>query len=234
MYRRRADCGVHKKTGGSMRKTIFSFVWVISALSIATGARAESQAVYVGLGAGISNASFNSADFNLGLPQVAESADTKSTGLKIFGGVRLNKNVSLELGYVDLGKFNYNYDGGGAGSVRIDYQVSGLSFSAIGSLPLSEDFSLFGRLGLFASTAKFTVASASGSVGATLAANGVGVGTSDTATATSLYFGAGAQYDFTQRISARVEYENFGEVGDSTNTGRATVSLISASLLFRF
>lgn len=217
-----------------MRKSICLLLLVVPGLLSAAGARAQSQGAYLGLGAGSSSAKFNSDDFSLGLPQVAESADTKSTGWKVFAGFRFNEYVAAEVGYVDLGKFKYNYNGGGAGMAGLDYTVSGFTLSGIGAFPVSEDFSLFGRVGVFGSSTKLTLGSASGLVGTNLANAGITVGSSDTADKTTLYFGVGAQYDFTRHLAARVEYENYGEVGDSNDTGRATVSLISASLLFRF
>ena len=217
-----------------MRRTIHLLAFLIAA-SLATGvARAQSQRGYVGVGVGSSNASFNSSDFSLGLPQVSESADKTSTGMKAFVGFRFNRNFAAELGYVDLGKFKYNYNGGGAGSAELDYKVSGFTVSGIAAWPVTEDFSLFGRLGAFGSTAKISLASATGNVATSLANVGITVGSGASANKTNLYYGAGAQYDFTRHIAARVEYENYGEVGDSNDTGRATVSLISASLLFLF
>jgi len=189
-----------------MRKTVYSFLFLISALSIAAGVRAQSQGAYIGVGAGSSNASFNSNDFSLGIPQVSESADKTSTGIKAFAGFRFNKYFGAEVGYVDLGKFKYNYNGGAAGSAGIDYKVSGFTVSGIGALPVSEDFSLFGRVGAFGSTAKFSLASATGNVATALANAGFGVGSGDSANKTTLYYGVGAQYDFAGKFGARVEY----------------------------
>ena len=212
-----------------MRKTISSFLLLISALSIATGVRAQSKGAYLGVGAGSSNASFNSNDFSLGLPGVAESADKTSTGGKAFAGLRFNRNLEAEVSYVNLGKFKYSYSGAPAtGSAVIDYKVSGFAVSVVPMLPVSEEFSLFGRVGGFGSTAKASVSSATGPAFAGLA------GFSDSANKTTFYFGAGAQYDSFRRIGVRVEYENYGEVGDSNSVGRVKVSLISASLVFRF
>jgi len=168
------------------------------------------------VGAGASNASFNSSGFQLGNPGVAESADKTSTGGKVFAGFRFNRNVGAEVSYVDLGKFKYSYMGAPAtGTAVVDYKVSGFTVSGVALLPVSEEFSLFGRLGAFVSTTTATVSNATGPV------FGSFDGSSDTAHKTTVYFGAGAQYDFLQRLAVRVEYENYGEVGDSDNTGRA-------------
>jgi OmpA-OmpF porin, OOP family len=212
-----------------MRKTICLLLVLSPALLPAAGARAQSQGPYFGAGVGSSNATFNSSDFSLGLPQVSESQTKTSTGAKVFAGFRFNRYVGAEVAYVDLGTFKYHYDGGAAGSADLDYKVSGFTLSGLVILPMSGEFFFFGRLGAFGSTAKTSFPSASGNVGASFANAG-----SDSSGKTNLYFGIGAQYDFTRPFAARVEYENYGEVGDSKDTGRANVCLISASLLFRF
>jgi opacity protein-like surface antigen len=205
------------------------------AASLATAlARAQSQVGYVGVGAGSSNASFNSSDFSLGLPQVTESKTDTSTGWKVFAGIRFNETFGAEVGYADLGKFTYKYNGGGAGSAALDYKVSGFSVSGVAIFPMFAELSLFGRVGAFGSTAKISLASATGNIATSLANAGITAGSGASASKTTLYFGGGAQIDFARQFSARFEYENYGEVGDSNDTGRATVSLFSASLLFRF
>jgi len=202
-----------------MRRAIGRSVFFISILFVASAASAQANGGYVG--AGGSKASFNSADFGLGLPQVAESADRTSVGGKVFAGYRF-KNLSGEIAYVDLGTFSYNYNGGASGSAAVDYKVSGFAASAIVACPVAIDFTVFGRIGAFASTAK-----------ATLSGAGIAAGLSGTARKTTLYYGAGIQYDFSGGISGRLEYENFGEVGDSS-TGRVKVNLASVSVLLRF
>src|SRR5882672_9133737 len=111
-----------------MRKPIWLLLLVVPALLDAGGARAQSQGAYIGVGAGASNASFNSSDFSLGIPGVAESADKTSTGGKVFAGFRFNRNVGAEVSYVDLGKFKYSYMGAPAtGTAVVDYKVSGFT-----------------------------------------------------------------------------------------------------------
>ena len=217
-----------------MRKAIRLLAFLIAASLAAAAARAQSEKGYVGVGAGSSSASFNSSDFSVGLPQVSESKADTSTGWKAFAGMRFNENFGAELGYADLGKFTYKYNGGGAGSAALDYKVSGFTVSGVAIFPMFAELSLFGRLGAFGSTAKLSLASATGNVATALANAGITPGSSASASKTTLYFGGGAQIDFARQFSARFEYENYGEVGDSNDTGRATVTLFSASLLFRF
>ena len=209
---------------------LLSFVLVLLA---AASARAQSPGAYIGAGGGSSMASFNSSDFSLGLPQVAESADKTSMGWKIFAGYRFNRNFAAELGYAGLGTFKYKYNGGAAGTAEFDYEVSGITLSGIAALPLSDEFSLFLRAGAFGSKAKNTLSNATGNVGTSLANAGFTPGSSASVNETTLSLGAGAEYEFQRQFAVRFEYEYFGEVGNSNDTGRVAVSLISANLLFR-
>ncbi len=70
---------------------------------------------------------------------VTNDYDTYAVG----GGFRLDNNIALEFAYRDLGSLV-------EGDRYAHYQedVSALQVSAIFSLPLSQEFSLFGRLGI--------------------------------------------------------------------------------------
>jgi hypothetical protein len=83
-------------------------------------------------------------------------------------------------------------------------------------------------------TAKLTVASSSGAFGAALAAGGVTQGTSEKKTKSSAYWAVGAQYDLNSRYGVRLEYENFGKLGNEDDTGRAKADLFSVNAVVRF
>src|SRR5215471_8201776 len=217
-----------------MRNTIRLAAFFISVLFFTAIARAQSQGAYLGAGIGSSHASFNPGDFSLELPQVAESADRASVAGKVFAGYRFGRNFSAEVGYFNLGKFAYDYDGGASGAAAIDYKVTGIAASGLATFPAAVDFYLLGRIGAFGSTTKASLASTSGSIGNTLAGAGITAGSGASVHKTTLYFGLGAQYDYSGGVCGRFEYENFGEVGNGSDTGRAKVSLISVSMLVRF
>jgi OmpA-OmpF porin, OOP family len=61
--------------------------------------------------------------------------DCTDTGIKILGGYQVNPSVAVELAYTDLGKF---------GNTR----ASAFGVSALGRLPIANNFSLLGRLGV--------------------------------------------------------------------------------------
>jgi len=106
------------------------------------------------------------------------------------------------------------------GTITADWEISGIQISGIGKLPLSNNFFLTGKIG-FART-DITV---SGSV--------LGINVSTSVSSTNLAYGVGMQYDFSGKISARAQYEDLGNVGDS-NITPSKVTLLSAGLSFRF
>lgn len=64
------------------------------------------------------------------------------TGYSLFGGYKLNSNVALELGYRSFLNDSYT-----AGADSADVKIYGLQASGVFSFPVSNDISLFGRLG---------------------------------------------------------------------------------------
>jgi OOP family OmpA-OmpF porin len=86
--------------------------------------------------------------------------------------------------------------------------------SALGALPIGEQFSLFGKIGLFMWDAE-----ARDTTG--------GVPFSAQQDGTDLSFGIGLGYQFTRNLGVRAEWEMF-------TTEDAESSLISVGLLWRF
>jgi OOP family OmpA-OmpF porin len=143
------------------------------------------------------------------------TADGKDTGWKIFGGAMVSPYLGLEFAYVDLGKIAYSGTFRGISVTDGRLEVSGLNFAFLGSYPLTGRFSLFGKLGLFLSEAKF---------GDTFG----GVPSSGSEEMTDISFGFGAGFDFTRNLGVRAEWEQFRlEDGDSAD-------LFSVGLVLRF
>jgi len=204
--------------------------WVLaSSLTLIAGA-ACAQDWYGGASLGQSKNRFSSSDFSFGSPTlVAESKDQTDTGYKLTLGYQFNPNLAVEGSFADLGKFHYTYTGIGAWAGQggeVDYTVRAWTLAAVGSLPLTEQFSVFGKIGAAATKAKLSVDMNAPSLGA------VGSG-SEGQSRTSLLWGAGAKYEFTKTLGVRAEYENYGRVGNE-DTGRAKASLFSVGLDVRF
>jgi OmpA-OmpF porin, OOP family len=98
------------------------------------------------------------------------------TGIKILGGYQVTPSVAAEIVYADLGKFGNNV------------RASALGLYAVGKLPLANNFSLLGRLGINNARLK-------------------GGGNSDSGM--ELGYGIGALYTLTPTVDLRGEWERY-------------------------
>jgi len=190
------------------KRTITSFI-AIAALS--TGAIAQqptSTGFYGGLGLGESR-----ADLETGA--IGGLTDEKDTAWKLFGGYQFNRYIAVEAGYADIGKFSV---AGPAGSASFDTKL--LQVSAVGSLPLTTQWALTGKLGLARTDTDIT-----GGVG------GAPVSQSDRDTNPT--YGIGARYDFSRTFGLRGEWERF-QTGGGSIAGKSDVDVFSINGIFRF
>jgi OOP family OmpA-OmpF porin len=187
---------------------------------------------YTGLGIGYSRVQFFPADFSSGGARI-ERQKKFDAGFKGFLGYQFNRNWAAEVSFVSVGKFQYKYTSPANGVTQLDdYKVTGWGFSALPTVPLTDNFSLYGRLGAFFSQTRITFYNAGFIVGN----NGVGV----VGNGTSLLTGFGVQYFFGGENGFRIEYENFGEVGSACTpsalncSGRANAKMLSVNAIFKF
>jgi len=186
-----------------MHKRLGLSVFAALALTAAMAAQADVQpGFYAGAGIGstkIDDDGFDDVDF-----------DDSDTGFKIFGGYSWNQNFAAEVTYFDLGEASGSF---GVGD-NFDVGVSGFGVSAVGTLPLGDMFSLFGKIGY-----------ASYDIDAHVELAGVGSG-SASQSESDMTYGLGAALSFGQ-FEARAEYEAINVDGGDAN-------MISLSGLFRF
>lgn len=168
------------------------------------------QGGYVGIGAGQSSMKDESSAL------LGTSFDDSDTGWKIFGGYSFNPNFAVELAYIDFGEFS-----GRGGGFTDNWEARGFSFSALGMLPLANQFSLLGKVGL-----------TGWDVDNNFSVGGVPFSASDDGS--DFNYGIGAQYDFTRQVGARLEWERFTNVGDSDSTGESDLDLLSVSVSYKF
>ena len=167
---------------------------------------------YVGAGIG-------HADQKDSCDDIAGSCDDTDTGWKLFVGYKFNSYVSAEGGYIDFGESDADDVVLGI-PVSAEAEVDGFFLTGIASWPLYDKFNIFGKIGVLFWDVDVD-------------ASGGGTTVSDDETGTDIMFGLGAEYIFTNKISARVEWEHFNNVGDS-DIGDTDIDLISGSILFRF
>jgi len=197
---------------------------------------------YALLGLGYGKIEFYPADFasSNNNPQIgpASSETIRDADLGFTGalGVQFNRNWAAELNFIQLGKFSYKYTYG-ANTQEDIYEVSGWGVSLLPTIPLTRNFSLFGRLGVLAAQTRLTLrnpALPSITPGAPTFDGSVQAVQVNTTTFLS---GFGAQYFFNRDFGVRVEYQNLGAVGTSscgTCTGRANAQFLSGNAIFTF
>ncbi len=147
-----------------------------------------------------------------GIPAWVTGCSTKATAFRLAGGYQVFEFVGFELSYADYGKAS-------AGSTpygtSVDWQASGLQFSALANLPVGSTFSLLGKFG-----ASWTMLKLSGNADVT-------------ASSAQPSYGLGAQYQFTQRFFVRALYEDLGLIGN-VRTGTTKLTLFSAGIGCKF
>lgn len=153
------------------------------------------------------------------------SCNDTSTRWKVYAGLRLNRHTGLELAYADLGRATANSEvtsgkySGLKGTGRA--KASGFGLSAVGYLPMNDEFELFAKAGAFRWRNKLSYSAAGESVD--FSESGV-----------SFAAGVGANYFFTEEIGLRAEYEVIKGVGDKGDFSGADVHLMSVGLMLRF
>lgn len=159
-----------------------------------------------------------------GFRNISSSLDTTDTGYKLQLGYQYNPNFAVEAGYVDLGKEKYSatYTGGSASATA---KAAGWNIAAVGIVPLNDQFSLFGKLGLIDAKVETSGTVSLGAASASANAS---------ATKWKPNYGIGATYNFTKTVGMRAEYERFQKLGDSNTTGESNVDLLSLGVVVKF
>jgi OOP family OmpA-OmpF porin len=190
-------------------RSIVVILTMAAGVSAAPSAQAQGTSpFYVGGSIGQTTAS----DGCSGIIVPGVTCNDSDTAWRILGGYRVNPNVSVELGYQDLGKVRATGFG-----VNGEVTANVWELVAVGTLPLRNRFSLYGKIG--------------GYRGDTELRSNAGFSGSDTNT--DLTFGIGARYDLSPQVALRAEYQTYQSVGGDT-VGTSDFDVISVGALFNF
>lgn len=149
--------------------------------------------------------------------------DNRDTGYKFFGGYQFNKNIALEAGYFDLGRFGFVANTLPAGSLTGNIKLRGLNLDLVGTLPITEKFSVFGRVGMNYADAKDSFAG----TGLVRVLN-----PSPTQRDTNYKYGLGLQYAFNESWAMRAEAERY-RINDAVGN-KGDIDLVSLGAIYRF
>ena len=140
------------------------------------------------------------------------SCDDSDTAFKFFGGYQFNPYVAGEFGLVDLGKAKSE-----AGGLTDEFKVRAWELTAVGSLPVVDRFSVYGRLGFYFADSKENT-------------NFTGDSTHSN---NDLTIGFGVRYDFTRNLAVRGELQRYSDVGGGPVL-TTDVDVISVGVLWKF
>jgi len=177
-------------------KTLAAIASFSAAAGFAGSAAAQSlSSVYIG-------GTVGQAEFKDGCRGLA-GCDNKDTAWRILGGYQFNRYFAAELGYHDLGEVS----AAGGATKGTAWELVG-----IGSYPIANQFSVYGKLGAYRGELK--------------AANAK-------ETNTDLTYGVGLQYDFTKAIGVRGEWQRYSKMGGGALV-ETDVDVLSVGVVYRF
>lgn len=188
----------------------------------------DNTGMYMGIGAGESKAKFNhdSAAQNAlgtGVTPGPLSVDERGNAYKIYLGFPMSPNWAVEAGYFNLGRFGFDGSTTPPGTVSGSAKIQGLNLDLVGTLPITDRWSLLGRVGAAYAETKSSI---SGTGAGEVAAS------SSSKRDTHYKYGFGTQYAFTPALTLRLEGERY-RVNDMVGQ-RSDVDLISVGLVYRF
>jgi len=214
------------------RKSSILAAAALAALLAAGQAAAQNSGWYIGAGLGATQAKFERGDFT-GLAAGTYSADESDSGARVFGGYRVAPNWAVEFGIAGLGSYRHRFSAG-TGTAVYRYDASAATVAMAAQLPLAGGVALNGRLGAAFTTTRLRSPSTTGTITTNPPACPDLFFDDCASRKTNFFWGLGAQFDINPRWGIRLDYDNYGTVGEEFETGRAKIESWSANAVFRF
>jgi len=178
------------------------------------------------------------ADFDYQPTSTVSTFDDESHGYSFAAGYRLYSWLAVEGGYLQLGKQRYVAQSQGTFppvtegdpreasplSASVNAKTGGFALSALGIVPLSYRWEMFGRAGVMFATNERTLFLTDGVNSLPNRVNG---------SSTDLLVGAGASFTFAEIYGLRAEYLRVFDAGDDT-VGEADTDLITLGVTVKF
>ena len=222
-------------------RTVISAAVLASLLGLSAPAVAD-NGFYVGfdLGQGSVDADKGGLDDTLvdafasvGLDVLDGSSSVSEDGFSygLILGYQFLPYLAVEAAYVDVGRLEYRARGTvsdgnatGDGQFALDAAARGPALSVLGILPFADDWSVYGRVGVFFADVKYD---------ARLTIDGASGSTSDSSSSENVFWGVGAGY--TQAAwTLRLEYQQYMDLGDDDVIGEAEPSRITLGAIYAF
>lgn len=174
-------------------------------------------------------------DSGADIQNLSTSSEDSDMGYTLAFGYRFNRYLAAELGLAQFGSLesvaraDMDFDDGNGFvpvSLKLSFSAGGPMVSALGILPINDQFEFFGRVGyLFTSSKRELTSRVDGQSG------GFGSARGDSQ---EMVLGVGAAWHFNQVYSARLEYQKLDELGEENVTGLEDLNVIGLGVVVRF
>lgn len=178
--------------------------------------------------------SFGQAEHLDGCARASVPCNNKVNSWKLFAGYQFNRYFAADLAYTDLGELSGSGPVRGA-DVTLNTEVTAWDLVGVGSWPVIDRFSLYGKLGLYRAEtevrrteSRIVFAGVFGQFPVTQTTS-----TSANKKNTDATFGIGARYDITRNFALRAQWQRYQDVGGS-EVGQSDIDVLSAGLMYRF
>lgn len=170
---------------------------ILSAALFSTSAFAQGMYIAGSAGSGMAASSVKTdldTAITAGGVKGIKSSISDGTAMSGSLGYEYNPNFAAEAGYFNSGTLAYKATGTGVATIKADTKVTGFQLAAVGTAPLSDKFSVFGKLGYSILTTKSDITI--GTVKSTASEKNNGFG-----------YGLGASYRLVDNIRVKASYE---------------------------
>lgn len=153
---------------------------------------------------------------------IAASFDDGDSAMRLFAGLPLNPNFSIELGYLDLGQAQTDAvsDGSGflyaAGAVRHTLEADGFDLSLVGHMPVGTQGKIGARFGFYKWEGEATLSDSTG-------------GISDSEDGNDFFYALNGAYQINPKLSLRGEFAFYALDSDGEDVD---VDVMSLSLIY--
>ena len=227
-----------------MRVAIIAFIVLVGSVGTGT-ARAAQLGIYAGISYSMVDKDSNRSDYAnealavynaFGFTPLTSTAsfDAKDSSYGFVVGWRLSEHIALEGGYMDLGDVSYRDRSTGLfdntppaenWAQNVETSTSGITFSALGILPLSYRWEVFLRGGVMISNSEESVFITDGVGSEKLRATQSGF---------DLFAGAGVSFSIAEIYNLRLEYGRVFDAGDDSTLDEADVDMATLNVTVSF
>src|SRR5262245_19404703 len=196
-------------------KWLAGILGLVAAAAATPAAAQGDDGLYVG-------GQFGIAHYYEGCKSFLVPCDDRDTAFRIFAGYRVNRYISLEAAWFDLGEASGSGPFGTPPvQTNLTEHAEGFDFGVVFYWPVWRQLNLLGRAGVHQT--RMTIEQVQPGGTASMSANNTGY-----------YVGAGAQYNFGP-IGVRAEWMRYGDVGTTGATIiQDDVHFYSVGVLWRF